>query len=765
MTQESKKRIIRSGIETVKMDQRQVHRHLSKKDKNKSSRKLTGRNRQSQKRENIVLKKTLPNSFLLQNRIIEKKYLWIYRLSAALLVPVLFIAGFEAALRLMDYGYSTRYVSESIINGKPCYINNNKYSRLFFPENIARVSEPFAFTKKKEANTYRIFILGESAAQGVPDPAFSFARILEYLLKKNYPTVHFEIINTSMVAINSHAVKRITRECAAFEPDLFIVYLGNNEVVGPFGAGTVFGSFTESLPFINFILSIKCTKTGQLLDQIANLIAGRRNQPKVWLGMEMFLAKTVPSDSKKLEKVYSNFKKNLRDIIKSASEKHARVILCTVGSNLKDCAPFASSHRSDFDENQNAFWEIKYAEGIKYEENKEYDNALKCYLQIEDVDNSYAEALFRIAKRYEELTHYAKAIEYYNAAKEKDCLRFRADDRINEIISQSSKENKNIQLVDFVEILKEKSPNRIPGNNFFYEHVHLNFSGNYLLAKSIFEKMKNLFDQSICVHNILTEDDCRQMLAYSDWDQYRIADEIFNLYLKKAPFINQAYREQENKQILKDLEEIRSNKYTLALNESEKVYQSAIQARPADWYLPFKYAQLLEEKGDYINAIQYYKKTLHIMPHHQGAHAKIGRLYGLLGDLASAESHNKKAIELEPNFSQAHFNLGLTYQLQGSYKKSIYEYETTIKINPLFAPAYTNKLILLGEQKKYKEAAEFFYDALKIIPDNHDLHYNYGILLWNQGFKKQAIEEFEAALKINPKSTSAETILKQIKRQ
>ena len=80
LTQESKKRIIRSGIETVKMDQRQVHRHLSKKDKNKSSRKLTGRNRQSQKRENIVLKKTLPNSFLLQNRIIEKKYLWIYRL-------------------------------------------------------------------------------------------------------------------------------------------------------------------------------------------------------------------------------------------------------------------------------------------------------------------------------------------------------------------------------------------------------------------------------------------------------------------------------------------------------------------------------------------------------------------------------------------------------------------------------------------------------------------------------------------------------------
>ena len=45
-----------------------------------------------------------------------------------------------------------------------------------------------------------------------------------------------------MTAINSHAILPIARECARRDGDLWIIYMGNNEMVGPFGAGTVFGS-------------------------------------------------------------------------------------------------------------------------------------------------------------------------------------------------------------------------------------------------------------------------------------------------------------------------------------------------------------------------------------------------------------------------------------------------------------------------------------------------------------------------------------------
>ena len=76
------------------------------------------------------------------------------------------------------------------------------------------------------------------------DPSQSFApyRYLETLLREKYPDKKFEVINVAFTAINSHVILPIARECAAHEGDLWIIYMGNNEMVGPVGAATVFGS-------------------------------------------------------------------------------------------------------------------------------------------------------------------------------------------------------------------------------------------------------------------------------------------------------------------------------------------------------------------------------------------------------------------------------------------------------------------------------------------------------------------------------------------
>ena len=73
---------------------------------------------------------------------------------------------------------------------------------------------------------------------GMPNPAFSFGRILEVMLHERYPGCRFEVVNTSMTAINSHAILEIARDCSSQGGDLFVIYMGNNEVVGPYGPGT-----------------------------------------------------------------------------------------------------------------------------------------------------------------------------------------------------------------------------------------------------------------------------------------------------------------------------------------------------------------------------------------------------------------------------------------------------------------------------------------------------------------------------------------------
>jgi hypothetical protein len=128
----------------------------------------------------------------------------------------------------------------------------------------------------KPAGTCRIFIFGESAAQGDPEPAFGAGRYLEVLLRERYPGVNFEVVNVAITAINSHVIVPIARECARYQGDLWIIYMGNNEMIGPFGAATVFGAKAPPWPVVRLGLALQTTRVGQLLMDLGRKLKARR---------------------------------------------------------------------------------------------------------------------------------------------------------------------------------------------------------------------------------------------------------------------------------------------------------------------------------------------------------------------------------------------------------------------------------------------------------------------------------------------------------
>ena len=128
---------------------------------------------------------------------------------------------------------------------------------------------------EKPADTYRIFILGESAARGEPEPPYAASRYLEMLLDERYPNTHFEVVNLGITAINSHVILPIARDCAKADGDLWIIYMGNNEMVGPFGAATVFGAKAPPLGFVRLNLAIQRTRIGQLLVDMSRKLKGK----------------------------------------------------------------------------------------------------------------------------------------------------------------------------------------------------------------------------------------------------------------------------------------------------------------------------------------------------------------------------------------------------------------------------------------------------------------------------------------------------------
>jgi tetratricopeptide (TPR) repeat protein len=700
-----------------------------------------------------------------QKRIIRRR-LWLFRIIAVTVIPALLFFLVEVTLRIAGYGFPTAAIIKCKVKGTDSCCDNIRFSWQFFPPNIARSADPFVFPAEKSDNTCRIFIMGASAAAGTPEGAYSFGRILQVMLRQQYPQVNFEVIIDAMPAINSHMVLEIMKDCARQEPDLFIVYLGNNEVVGPYGAGTVFTPLISNLSFIRLRVALKSTKLGQLMTNLMGSI-GAGDTPKVWRGMQMFIEKQVRADDRHLENVYRHFRRNLEDISRVARKNRTNIIFCTVGCNLKDSPPFTSLHRPDITEAEQKKWDDIYKRGIEYESAGNYADAVKQYLEAAEIDGCYADLRFRMGRCYWEMEQYDKAKIRYIQARELDTLRFRADNRINEIIRNVAVRNADngVYLVDIVKILEDNSPHGITGQELFYEHVHMNFKGNYLLAKAVFSQAVEILPERIKQYradriSLLSESECVRYLAYTDWDRHKIADEVLNNFIKQAPFTNQLYHSRRVEQMEQELKALEEHLTPEVLSENEAQYRRAIERTPADIWLNWKYGEFLEGLEKNAGAAMQYRVVLDLVPHHYEAYAKLGLLLGKQGDYNSAIAYNLKAVEIFPSFAEAYFNLGFACHLQRRLDEAAEYYSKSIQFMPDQSQAYINLALIQYDQHNVTEAMETCRNGLSAKPDDLDLHCNLGLMLRDQGRRDEAIKEFRSALEIDPNSAKARKFLK-----
>ncbi len=707
-------------------------------------------------------------------RAITGRHLWLFRIIALTVFPALLLLLVELSLRVAGYGFFPHAIMKCQVDGKDAYCDNVKFGWRFFPRNIARESEPFIFPADKPDDTYRIFILGASAAQGTPEPSFSFGRILKEMLHDQYQAVNFELINTAMTAINSHVVLQIAKDCSRYDPDLFIVYLGNNEVTGPYSAGTVYTLPLANLSVIRMGIALKASRLGQLLTSLADLVGAEKNTPRVWRGLEMFLDNQVQADTPPLEAVYRNFQKNIEDIRRIASKSGSKIIFCTVGSNLKDSPPFASLHRPDLTPAQMKKWGDIYRQGAERELQGDYTGAIERYLEAVKIDDRYADLQFRLGRCYWAAAEYQKARERYIRARELDTLRFRADTRINNIIRNvvDSKAAEGIYLTDTIEVFEKNSPHATPGQELFYEHVHLNFKGTYFLAKALFEQVEKILPPDLAkIHGtdkrqILTEDQCAERLAYTGWDRYQIADKVLNGFIKNPPFTNQLYQQERLRQMEQNVEALKIYLAPEALGEIAIQYRQAIQKSPLDWRLHWKYGKFLTEGlKDYKAAAEQGRLVGQFLPHSYLVHTTLGAVSRGLGDIDQVVAQYEEAIQIKPTCIEAHYFLGWVYQKQGRIDESMEHYSETLRLQPTHVPAYNNLVEILFKQGKVDQGIEICRKALLFVPGSAILHCNLGIMLDKQGNRSEAIKEFNKATMLDPNSTKIrrvmETILKK----
>ncbi len=353
-----------------------------------------------------------------------------------------------------------------------------------------------------------------------------------------------------------------------------------------------------------------------------------------------------------------------------------------------------------------------------------------------------------------------------------DTLRFRADSRINQIVRDVVRHDntKGLYLVDAVKTFEQNSPQGIPGEELFHEHVHLNFHGNYLLAKTVYEQVEKILpnrlgDLKRAGRPFVTEIECADHLACTDWDRYKIADEVVNGFLKKAPFTNQLYHDKHIKEMEQNLTDLKVSLTPEALEKVAAQFRRAIEQDSNDWILHERYALLLfEDIKDAGSALEQYRLVVKSLPHSYLGYYNVASALLKLDDLEEGIMQYNRAIRIKPTDGYAHYTLASAYQKIDDIDKAIKHYSEAIRWRPDLVPAYNNLAEILMRRQEIDKAIEVCRKGLSFSPDSVILHCNLGVLLNRQNHREEAIKEIRKASELDPNSVRIKTILEAVLR-
>jgi tetratricopeptide (TPR) repeat protein len=679
-----------------------------------------------------------------------------------ILGPALALGLIELALYFLGYGYPTTFFLTDIRpDGARTFVENPDFGCRFFPRHLVRVPLTLSMPAAKPAETYRIFVLGESAALGIPNPSASFARILGVMLRDRYPERRFEIINTAMTSINSHAILPIARECAGHRPDLFIVFMGNNEVVGPYGTAGVLGPFVPSRGLIQAQLLAKDTRTGQLLDEaiqrLGLALGSARDTPWFWRGMEMFDQCRSRADDPRQRAVVAHFRDNLRDICAAAIGSGARVVVCTVPVNLRDCAPFASLHAPHLDLDPGAIrnWERAYGDGVRCEAAGQAAEAARYYDEAARIDGQFADLCFRQGRCAAAPGRAGEAARHYALARDLDVLRFRTDSTLNETIRRTVRSfPAGVSLLDVERDFAADSPAGIPGENLFYEHVHMNFHGNYVIARGLLGKIAALLPppgRPRAGDNAgpLPEPACAERLAYTARERLADVAQICEM-LQNAPFTNQLDAAERARRWDQRRQELRTALGPEALRESLAVSQKALDASPDDWMIRLHLAGLLADSGALSEAARHYESALGQAPRSAMGQYKRAAVLLRMGKLDEADAGFRTALGIMPDFAGAHYGLAEVLAARGQVKEAIAVYDARASADPDRGEVLRQKAGFLERAGKPRSARICLEEALRLDPDDALARVDLGNALTRAGALEPAITQYEAALRLRP---------------
>ena len=670
------------------------------------------------------------------------------------LVFLLFFAGIEIFLSFVGVIPLTLTEDPMVGFGEnmPLFVRQKQGDGTFVyrtAKNKLRYFNDQSFPADKGKNTCRIFCLGGSTTYGRPyDHRLSFGGWLDAYLKEIEPDRTWEVINAGGISYASYRVAKLMQELTRYEPDLFIVYSGQNE----FLERRSYGKLADMPSWLTYFESnLNRTRIYSGLKRLYKILrpnSFEKAKKKYELSGEVrtileFTAgpSSYHRDDTLKQQILNHYYANLERMIRLSRDADADILFVTPVVNLKDVSPFKSEFKEGLSESSKDLFVGLLERGKHLREDGNPSDALKLYKQAFEIDNRYADLYFEIGRALFDLKGYEKAEAAFKHAVDEDIAPLRALSYMRAILFDVTSKH-GVSLVDFEEILKqaylEQYDHAVFGNEFFMDHVHTDDERYRILGLSLLSELEKkgfvTFEQTL--NDMQMEKIGQQVRSSLNKGYYR--ESIFNL----ARVFDWAGKFEETKNLLM--------KCLALYGEQGEAYDLLGTA--------------FLKNGETAASIDAFQKAIKIGYETPKLYLRLADAYREAGKFSDAFEAYKDKLRLDGQKHEAHMLWGLLYALQGDNKAAIENFTESLRLKPDFLPASINMVGSLLVEKRYDDAMDMAKEVLKQDPRQYKMYFVIGQISMDRGDREGAIKYLTKAVSMAPDFRPAQESLEKARR-
>jgi tetratricopeptide (TPR) repeat protein len=253
------------------------------------------------------------------------------------------------------------------------------------------------------------------------------------------------------------------------------------------------------------------------------------------------------------------------------------------------------------------------------------------------------------------------AKRHFTLARDWDALQFRTDSRLNELIRRTVARcaSEGLHLVDLERTLGQSNrcPDGIPGAEFFYEHVHFDFDGDYEVARSLLPVIVDVIERrrgwsATDSAEIPSRLECAERLGFTAWDEVNTAAAMVKL-TSKPPFTGQLEHAARQAEAEKTVSAVMDRVDERFIQDVIQAYREAIEANPQDWHLHYNLAVFLHQLNRAPEAAREFDYVVRRLPHVSAYRTLLAYALGKAGLWDQAQDHFREVLRRDRSYQPA----------------------------------------------------------------------------------------------------------------